>query len=57
MLDANILMVGIEKRLTDANCSFENMKTLYILDSQKFFKIKKLGKYEILLNFVPKIFI
>lgn len=38
MLDANILMVGIEKRLTDANCSFENMKTLYIEPLFKSFK-------------------
>ena len=31
MLDANILMVGIEDRAKDPNCSFENMKNLYII--------------------------
>jgi len=31
MLDANILMVGIEDRNSDPNCSFENMKTLYMI--------------------------
>lgn len=31
MLDANILMVGIEDRNSNPNCSFENMKTLYMI--------------------------
>ena len=31
MLDANILMVGIERRGRDPNCSFENMKGLYMI--------------------------
>ncbi|MCI8417882.1 MAG: hypothetical protein HFI33_10405 [Lachnospiraceae bacterium] len=31
MLDANILMVGIDKRGTDPNCSFENMKSVYMI--------------------------
>lgn len=30
MFDANILMVGIENRHSDVNCSFENMKKLYL---------------------------
>jgi len=30
MLDANILMVGIDDRRNNPNCSFENMKELYI---------------------------
>lgn len=31
MFDANILMVGIENRSSDLNCSFENMKELYMI--------------------------
>lgn len=31
MFDANIFMVGIENRGIDPNCSFENMKQLYII--------------------------
>ncbi len=31
LFDANIFMVGIEDRLADNNCSFENMKNLYLL--------------------------
>lgn len=31
LFDANIFMVGIEKRSIDDNCSFDNMKKLYIL--------------------------
>ena len=31
MFDANILMVGIENRANDPNCSFENMKTIYMI--------------------------
>lgn len=30
LFDANIFMVGIEERSSDKNCSFENMKQLYI---------------------------
>lgn len=30
LFDANIFMVGIEERLSNVNCSFENMKKLYI---------------------------
>lgn len=30
MFDANIFMVGIENRGSDPNCSFENMKDLYL---------------------------
>ena len=30
MFDANILMVGIEDRYSDKNCSFESMKELYM---------------------------
>lgn len=30
LFDANIFMVGIENRISDENCSFENMKRLYI---------------------------
>lgn len=30
MFDANIFMVGIEERNSNKNCSFENMKELYI---------------------------
>lgn len=30
LFDANIFMVGIEDRVSDKNCSFENMKKLYI---------------------------
>lgn len=30
LFDANIFMVGIENRGSDKNCSFENMKELYI---------------------------
>ncbi len=30
LFDANIFMVGIEERGTNPNCSFENMKKLYI---------------------------
>lgn len=30
MFDANIFMVGIERRGSDNNCSFENMKELYL---------------------------
>jgi len=35
MFDANILMVGIENRGHDLNCSFENMKELYIGTKEK----------------------
>lgn len=31
MFDANIFMVGIENRVSDKNCSFENMKNTYII--------------------------
>lgn len=31
MFDANILMVGIEDRVSDPSCSFENMKNLYLI--------------------------
>lgn len=31
MFDANIFMVGIEDRASDPNCSFENMKQLYMI--------------------------
>ena len=31
MFDANIFMVGIEKRNSDPNCSFENMKDVYMI--------------------------
>lgn len=31
MFDANIFMVGIENRVSDNNCSFENMKHLYMI--------------------------
>ncbi|MEH2955216.1 hypothetical protein VV089_19920 [Candidatus Merdisoma sp. JLR.KK011] len=31
LFDANIFMVGIEDRGSDPNCSFENMKQLYLL--------------------------
>ena len=30
LFDANIFMVGIEDRFSDPNCSFENMKKIYI---------------------------
>lgn len=30
LFDANIFMVGISDRMSDKNCSFENMKKLYI---------------------------
>lgn len=30
LFDANIFMVGISDRISDKNCSFENMKQLYI---------------------------
>ena len=30
LFDANIFMVGISERVSDPNCSFENMKQLYI---------------------------
>lgn len=30
LFDANIFMVGISERNSDRNCSFENMKQLYI---------------------------
>ena len=30
LFDANIFMVGIEDRISNKNCSFENMKQLYI---------------------------
>jgi hypothetical protein len=30
MFDANIFMVGIENRLSDSNCSFENMYKVYL---------------------------
>lgn len=30
LFDANIFMVGIPERVSDPNCSFENMKQLYI---------------------------
>lgn len=38
MLDANILMVGIEDRGTNPNCSFENMKNLYMVSLFDSFK-------------------
>ena len=31
MIDANVFMVGIEDRNSDPNCSFENIKTLFII--------------------------
>lgn len=31
MFDANIFMVGIQDRKTNPNCSFENMKQLYLI--------------------------
>ena len=31
MFDANIFMVGIENRISNPNCSFENMKELYMI--------------------------
>ena len=31
MIDANIFMVGIENRGSDPNCSFENMRDLFIV--------------------------
>ncbi len=31
MFDANIFMVGIERRGSDSNCSFENMKDVYMI--------------------------
>lgn len=31
LFDANIFMVGIDNRLSDSNCSFENMKKLYMI--------------------------
>lgn len=31
MFDANIFMVGIEKRTSGFDCSFENMKQLYMM--------------------------
>lgn len=31
MFDANIFMVGIENRQSDPNCSFENMKDVYMI--------------------------
>lgn len=31
MFDANIFMVGIENRGSDPNCSFENMKDIYMI--------------------------
>lgn len=31
LFDANIFMVGISDRVSDKNCSFENMKKLYIV--------------------------
>lgn len=31
MFDANIFMVGIENRGSDPNCSFENMKDVYMI--------------------------
>lgn len=31
MFDANIFMVGIENRISDPNCYFENMKQLYMI--------------------------
>ena len=30
MFDANIFMIGIENRLSDSNCSFENMYAVYL---------------------------
>ena len=30
LFDANIFMVGISERTSDKNCSFENIKRLYI---------------------------
>lgn len=30
LFDANIFMVGISERISDKNCSFDNMKKLYI---------------------------
>ena len=34
LFDANIFMVGISDRVSDKNCSFENMKKLYIEPSR-----------------------
>lgn len=31
LFDANIFMVGIENRMSDPNCSFDNMKELYMI--------------------------
>ena len=30
LFDANIFMVGISDRISDKNCSFENMKKMFI---------------------------
>ena len=38
LFDANIFMVGIENRSSDPNCSFENMKKLYIIPLLESFK-------------------
>ncbi len=31
MIDANIFMVGIESRNSDPNCSFENIKEMFLI--------------------------
>ena len=38
MFDANIFMVGIENRSSDPNCSFNNMKELYMIPLMESFK-------------------
>lgn len=38
MFDANILMVGIEDRSSNLNCSFKNMKELYMIPLVKSFE-------------------
>ncbi len=38
MFDANIFMVGVTKRYSDPNFSFENMKNLYLLPLMEMFK-------------------
>ena len=38
MFDANIFMVGIKNRTSDPNCSFENMKKLYMIPVMESFQ-------------------
>lgn len=38
LFDANIFMVGLDKRNSDPNCSFENMKELYIMPLMESFQ-------------------